>query len=50
MPELGNYAAEVLTAYGLTLLLVAGLVGATWARSRRVKRTLVAAEARRANG
>ena len=50
MPELGKYAAEVLSAYGLTLLLIAALIGATWARSRRVKRDLEAAEARRANG
>ncbi len=50
IPDLGKYAAEVLSAYGLTLLLIAGLVLATWARSRRVKRALDLAEARRAHG
>lgn len=50
MPDLGKYAAEVLSAYGLTLLLVAGLIMATWARSRRVRRALERAEARRSDG
>ena len=50
MPELGKYAAEVLSAYALTLLLLAGLIAATWLRSRQVRRALEAAEARRANG
>ena len=50
MPDLGKYAAEVLSAYALTILLIAGLVAATWLRSRRMKRALDQAEARRANG
>ncbi len=50
MPELGKYAPEVLSAYALTLGLIAALVVLTWVRARRVKRALDAAEARRAHG
>ena len=35
---------------GLTVVLVAGLIMATWARSRRVRRALERAEARRSDG
>ncbi len=47
MPELGKYAAEVLSAYGVTLALLGGLVWASLARARRVKRQLRDVEARR---
>ena len=40
MPELGQYAAEVLLAYASTAVLIGGLVGWTLIQSRRVKRTL----------
>ena len=50
MPDLGKYAAEVLAAYGATILLLAGLVWMTWARSRRVRRALEQAMERRDNG
>lgn len=50
MPDLGKYAVEVLSAYALTLLLLAGLVVISWVRSRRMKRALEAAEARRTSG
>ncbi len=50
MPDLGKYAVEVLSAYAATGVLLAGLVWMTWARARRVKRELEAAEARRKNG
>lgn len=50
MPELGKYAVAVLGAYGATALLLALLVGVTWARARAVKRRLAAAEARRGGG
>ncbi len=50
MPDLGKYAAEVLSAYALSLVLIGGLVLVTWLRARRVKRALEQAEARRANG
>lgn len=50
MPDLGRYAFEVLTAYGATILLLAGLVWATWARSKRVRRALEQATERHDNG
>lgn len=50
MPDLGKYAAEVLSAYALTLVLIGGLVLVTWLRARRVRRALEQAEARRSNG
>ncbi|WP_339638959.1 heme exporter protein CcmD [uncultured Sulfitobacter sp.] len=40
MPELGKYAAEVLSAYGVSLLLLAALVGLTLLRGRAVRRAL----------
>ena len=48
MPDLGKYAVEVLAAYGVTLGLIAVLVWASVARSRRVRRALEAAERRAA--
>ncbi len=50
MPDLGKYAASVLSAYGVSLLLLAGIVLITWVRARRVRKKLEAAEARRAHG
>ncbi|PID37356.1 MAG: heme exporter protein CcmD [Rhodobacterales bacterium] len=47
MPELGKYAAEVLGAWGVTLLLLALIIGATVRRSRQVRARLEEAEARR---
>ncbi|MFA5580475.1 MAG: heme exporter protein CcmD [Paracoccaceae bacterium] len=47
MPDLGKYAGEVLTAYGVTIVLLVILVWATRARSARVKRRLEEAEARK---
>ena len=46
MPELGRYAFTVLASYGATLGLLAALVGATWIRSRSVKRRLAETERR----
>ncbi|WP_420821357.1 heme exporter protein CcmD [Pseudooceanicola aestuarii] len=40
MPELGKYAAEVLSAYGLSLLLLAGVTGISLWRARRVRARL----------
>ena len=40
MPDLGRYAAEVLAAYGVSLVLLAGLVWASVARARAVARRL----------
>ena len=47
MPDLGKYAVEVLSAYGVTLALVGGLVWASLARAARVRRRLAEAEALR---
>ncbi|WP_368373026.1 heme exporter protein CcmD [Rubellimicrobium arenae] len=37
MPELGKYAVTVLSAYGVTLVLLLGLTGLSWRRWRRLK-------------
>jgi len=50
MPELGKYAATVLSAYGVSLILLAGFVLLSMWQSRRIKRKLDDAEARRRNG
>lgn len=53
MPELGKYTVAVLGSYGVTLGLLAVLVGLSIWRHGRVKRALAEAEARlpgRANG
>ncbi|WP_422396395.1 heme exporter protein CcmD [Thalassorhabdomicrobium marinisediminis] len=47
MPELGDYAAEVLSAYAASLLLLVALVGLSLRRSRKVRAQLDAVEARR---
>lgn len=49
MVELGKYAGTVLSAYGISLALLAGLVVQSVAQARRTKRRLDAAEARRAH-
>ena len=46
MPELGKYAAEVLGAYAVTIVLIAALVGWSFLRAGRVRRALDEAEAR----
>ena len=46
MPDLGKYAAEVISAYGATAVLLAGIVGLTLWRGARVKRALDRAEGR----
>lgn len=47
MPDLGKYADAVLGAYGVTFLLVIGIVGISVWRSRRVKAELDALEEKR---
>ena len=37
MLDLGKYTAEVLSAYGVSLVLLAGVTGWSWRRYRRVK-------------
>ncbi len=48
MPDLGKYQAEVLAAYGVTLLLLLGLLGLSWYRARSVAKALREVEERRA--
>ena len=40
MPDLGKYAFEILMSYGISLTLLAALVGLSWAQARRVKARL----------
>jgi heme exporter protein D len=47
MPDLGKYALEVGLAYGLSAVLIAGLVAASLIRAGRVRRALDRAEGRR---
>jgi heme exporter protein D len=47
IPDLGKYAGTVLSAYAVSLLLLAAIVGLSIWQARRVKRRLDAAEARR---
>jgi len=47
MPDLGGYAGPVLAAYGVTVVLLVGLVVVSWWRANRVKRDLSDAERNR---
>ncbi|SFE17798.1 heme exporter protein CcmD [Roseivivax sediminis] len=47
MPDLGKYAVTVLSAYGVSLVLIAALVGASLWRARRVRAALRKVETRR---
>ena len=44
MPDLGRYAAEVLSAYAATLALLALLVAGILLRARAIRRRLACAE------
>ncbi|MFV1464878.1 MULTISPECIES: heme exporter protein CcmD [unclassified Phaeobacter] len=44
MPDLGKYAVEVLSSYGASLVLLAGLLVITFARGRRIRREMQAME------
>lgn len=46
MPDLGKYAAAVLSSYGASLALIIGLVLASLWRSVRVRRSLEEVEER----
>ena len=48
MVELGKYAGTVLSAYGVTLLLLAGLIALTVWRGRKTRAALEAQERRMA--
>ncbi len=49
IPDLGRYAVEVLSAYGVSLLLLGGITGLSWRRYRRVRAEMERIE-RRADG
>jgi heme exporter protein D len=46
MPDLATHAGTVLGAYAVTLVLIALIVGLSWARAVRVRRRLAAIESR----
>lgn len=48
MPDLGSYAGAVLGAYGVTFLVLAGVVVLSVLRSRRVKAELETLERKQA--
>jgi heme exporter protein D len=50
MPDLGKYAVEVLSAYAVSIVLLAAIVVLSVARARRVRRELDEAEARQRRG
>lgn len=45
MIDLGKYAITVLSAYGVSLLLLAALIALTWHKNRSSKQRLSALEA-----
>jgi heme exporter protein D len=47
IPDLGNYAAEVMAAYGLSILLLVAIVVVSLRRGRKVRTQLADVEARR---
>jgi heme exporter protein D len=47
MPDLGDYAAEVLAAYAVSIALIVWIVAASVWRARRVRDELRQVEARR---
>ncbi len=50
IPDLGKYAVEVLAAYGVSIALLLGLIGASVWRSRKVRARLATVEAAREAG
>ena len=47
MPDLGKYAVEVTSAYGITFLLILIISFLYWRRGLIIKRRLMTAEARK---
>ncbi len=47
MPELGKYAAEVLSAYGIAFVLIGGLIAVTLIQGARARRDLSDIEKRK---
>ena len=46
MPDLGEYAVEVLAAYAVSLLLLAAIIGISWRRYVKVRAALKEVESR----
>jgi len=46
MIDLGKHALPVLASYGVTIILVAALIAASWARAVRTRRRLERVERR----
>jgi heme exporter protein D len=46
IPELGKYAGAVLSAYGVSIVLLAAIVGLSWRRAVRVRARLKQVETR----
>ena len=44
MPDLGEYAGAVLSAYAISLLLLGGIVVMSFAQARRMRRRLTEVE------
>jgi len=44
MPELGKYSVEVLSAYGVSIVLLAGIVLLSWVQARRARAELAKLE------
>jgi heme exporter protein D len=44
VPDLGQYAVEVLSAYAVSIVLLAGIVAISWRRYVRVRAALEEAE------
>ncbi len=47
MPDLGKYAATIYAAYGVTIVLLAGIIIASLMRAKKTKAQLAELEARR---
>jgi heme exporter protein D len=47
MPDLGKYTGDVFAAYGITFVLLGGLIALSIIRAARIKKRLQAAEERR---
>lgn len=50
MPDLGKYAFAVLSSYGVTILLLGGLIGLTIQRGLKVRKRLEEIEQRQERG
>jgi len=49
MPDLGKYAFEVISSYGVTLVLLVVIVAASLRRARKVRAALDEVESRKGN-